>query len=157
MDHEFDSNNGYESLSLSLDEYEHQLHPRGNRTRSNSEPSHLDYSLIHEVMSGTPTSKQGIGNDGISGSHADEFSTSPIVTENELPEYESLSSVIRQYNRDSVGPFESINGCSDGNRISFRSFYNILPVSLFTVIEDFPDLICIAVFSIPKWITRWDW
>jgi hypothetical protein len=114
MDHEFDSHNACDSLSLSLDEYEHSR----PRVRSNSEPSYLDYSLIHEVMSGTPVSKQENGNDSIS--RADEFPTSPITKESEHPEYESLSSVMRQYHRDSVDRVESADDWSDANRVSFR-------------------------------------
>jgi hypothetical protein len=114
MDHESDSHNGCDSLSLSLDEYEHSR-PRG---RSNSEPSYLDYSLIHEVMSGTPVSKQENCIDSIR--PVDEFPTSPIAEESNPPEYESLSSVMRQYHRDSVDRVESADDWSDANRVSFR-------------------------------------
>lgn len=129
MDHDIDSNQGYDSLSLSLDECEHQYNPRGNRSRSNSEPSHLDYSLIREVMSGTPASKQWNANDDLSKGHLDELPSFAISEENRLPEYESLSSVMRQHQRDSVDRVESTDECSDGNRVSFRLFSELFTLT----------------------------
>jgi hypothetical protein len=101
-----------ENCSYSLDEYDSQF-VTDSRSRSYSEPKNLEDSVLRDVMSGISTNKQPMKT--IDPPTQSQPSEEDVKTTG-LPEYESLSTVMKRFNRDSVAPTESSDDYADAGQ-----------------------------------------
>lgn len=121
-----------------MDEYEPQL--TFNRSRSNSEPTNLEYSQIREVMSGTSLNTQDVPK--IEAPSVNIPSSTMLLTPSvKNQQYESLSSAIKRYNRDAVLRSESIDEWAEGHRITFRFLSFIQYYILITIVNEDQTLV----------------
>jgi hypothetical protein len=95
-----------------------------SRSRSYSEPKNLEDSVLRDVMTGAYSEKQKLKTSEPSiqilpSLPFDVMTTSPIDHHDGQPtEYESLSTVMKRYNRDSVAPTESSDDYADAGQRS---------------------------------------